>query len=48
MCGLVLVGEFDENILEARSERPNFSDGHAMMQQLVAEVVQIENVGAKS
>src|ERR1700731_2187688 len=42
--GLLLVGEFDEDVFEAGSERTNLADGDAVYQELVAEVVQIEMV----
>src|SRR6266851_340581 len=41
---LMLVGEFDEDILEAGSERANLGDGNILFQKLVAEVVKIAMV----
>src|SRR6266550_3174818 len=42
--GLMLVGELDKDVFEAGSERANFGDGNAVLQELVAEVVEIEAV----
>src|SRR5712691_5091536 len=41
---LVLVSEFDEDVFEAGSERTNLGDGNAIIQELVAEVVEIEMI----
>src|SRR5258708_33082916 len=41
---LMLVSEFDEDILEAGSERANLGDGNILFQKLVAEVVKIAMV----
>src|SRR5260370_35694947 len=38
---LMLVGEFDEDILEAGSERANLGEGKILFEKLVAEVVEI-------
>src|SRR6266478_4418557 len=40
----MLVGEFDEDVLEAWSERTNFGDGDAVFQELFTEIVEIEMV----
>src|SRR5258708_34572152 len=40
----MLVGEFDENVFEAGSERANLGDSDAVFQELVAEVVEIEMI----
>src|SRR5947207_1771965 len=40
----MLVGELDKDVFEAGSERANFGDGNAVLQELVAEVVEIEAV----
>src|SRR5215470_11179582 len=39
---LVLVGELDEDVLKAWSERANFGDGDAVLQKLLAKLVEIE------
>src|SRR5712692_678834 len=41
---LMLVGQFDEDVFQAWSEWTNFSDGNAVFQELVAEVVEIEMI----
>src|SRR5258708_37963470 len=40
----MLVGELDEDVFEAGSERANLCDGNAVLQELVAEVIEIETV----
>src|SRR5579859_5895683 len=40
----MLVGEFDEDIFQRRSERADFRDDDALLQQLRANVFQIEVV----
>ncbi len=40
----MLVGKLYEDVFEARSQRADFRDGNAFLQQLFAEVVQIEMV----
>src|SRR5260370_26564886 len=40
----MLVGELDEDVFEAGSERTNLSDGNPVFQELVAEIVEIEMV----
>src|SRR5260370_24895715 len=40
----MLVGKFDEDVLEAGSERANLGDSDAVFQELVAEVVEIETI----
>src|SRR5713101_7011834 len=42
--GLMLVGELDENVFEAGSERANFCDGDAVFQELFAEIVEVEMI----
>src|SRR5260370_17080759 len=42
--GLMLVGERDENVLEAGSGRANFCDGDAVFQELFAEIVEVEMI----
>src|ERR1700719_1132067 len=42
--GVLLGGEFAEDVFEAGSERTNLGDGDAVYQELVAEVVEIEMV----
>src|SRR6266581_9789256 len=42
--GLMLVGELDENVFEAGSERANFCDGDAVFQKLFAEIVEVEMI----
>src|SRR5882724_1516797 len=42
--GLMLVGELDEDIFEAGSERTNLGDGNAVLQELFAEIVEIETI----
>src|SRR2546425_415424 len=42
--GLMLVGELDENVFEAWSERANFCDGDAVFQELFAEIVEVEMI----
>src|SRR5260370_11809344 len=39
---LVLVGQLDENIFEARGERPNFADGDSVLEELLAKVIEVE------
>src|SRR5713101_4917534 len=41
---LMLVGQFDEDVFEAGSERTNLGDGNAVFQELVAEVAEIEMI----
>src|ERR1700694_5221125 len=38
---LMLVGELDEDVFEAGSEGANFRDGDAILQELLAEVVEV-------
>src|SRR6266478_4199591 len=40
----MLVGEFDEDVLQAGSERANLGDRDAVFQELVAKVVEIEMI----
>ena len=40
----MLVGELDENVFEAGSERTNFGDSDAVLQELGAEMIEIESV----
>src|SRR6202521_6134552 len=40
----MFVGELNKDVFEAGSERANFGDGNAVLQELVAEVVEIESV----
>src|SRR5258708_17340411 len=40
----MLVGELDKDVFEAGSERANFCDGDAVLQELSAEIVEIEMV----
>src|SRR6266436_6902000 len=42
--GLMLVGEFDEDVFEAGSEGTNLGDGDAVFQELFTEIVEIEMV----
>src|SRR6266702_1240554 len=42
--GLMLVGELDENVFEAGSERANFCDGDAVFQELFAVIVEVEMI----
>src|SRR5437016_14586738 len=42
--GLMLVGELDKDVFEAGSERANFGDGDAVLQELFAEIVEIEAI----
>src|SRR6202158_129020 len=39
---LVFVGQFHENIFEAGGERANFADGDSVLEELLAEIVEIE------
>src|SRR6266404_5876071 len=39
---LVLVGQLDENILEARLKRANFTDSDSILEELLAKVVEVE------
>ena len=41
---LILVGQFDKDIFETGRERANFRDGDALLQELCAQVVEIEVV----
>src|SRR5467141_3328365 len=41
---LMLVGELDEDVFEAGSERTNLCDGNAVLHELFAEIVEIETV----
>src|SRR5260370_15461484 len=40
----MLVGEVDDDVFEAGSERTNLSDGNPVFQELVAEIVETEMV----
>src|SRR5467141_2175851 len=40
----MLVGELDEDVFEAGSERTNLCDGNAVLHELFAEIVEIETV----
>ena len=40
----MLVGELDEDVFEAGSERANFGDSDAVLQELVPEIIKIEAV----
>ena len=40
----MLGGELDEDVFEAGSERTNLGDSNAVLQELVAKVIQIESV----
>src|SRR6266403_2856699 len=40
----MLVGELDEDVFEAGSERTNFGDGNAVLHELFAEIAEIETV----
>src|ERR1700730_735201 len=39
---LVLVGQLDKNIFEARLERANVADGDSILEELLAKIVKIE------
>src|SRR6266478_1251296 len=41
---LVLVGEFDENVFQAGSQRTDFGNGDAVFEELLAQIVQVEMV----
>src|ERR1700730_8145883 len=41
---LGLVGQLDENIFEAGGERTNFGDGDSVLEELLAEIVEIEMI----
>src|SRR5258708_4837580 len=41
---LMLVGELDEDVFEAGSERTNLGHGNAVLQELLAEIVEIESI----
>jgi hypothetical protein len=40
----MFVGEFDEDVFEARSEGPNFGDNNALLLELGTKVVEFESV----
>src|SRR6266404_992611 len=39
---LVLIGQLDENIFEARLKRPNFAHSDSVFQELLAKIVEVE------
>ena len=39
---LVAIGEFDEYVFEAGSERTNFGDNDAVVEQLLAEMIEVQ------
>src|SRR6266849_6397925 len=41
---LVLVGELNENVLQAGGQRPDFGNGDTVFEELLAQIVQVEMV----